>query len=454
MISTDTIVALATSPGKSAIAVIRVSGEDSIRLVDSIFVAKSKKNLLETESHRLVFGEIFRNETLIDEVLVSVFKGTKSYTGENSVEISCHGSGFIQGEILQLLIEKGARLANPGEFTQRAFLNGKMDLSQAEAVADLIAADSEAAKQTALKQLRGGFSHDLKQLREKLINFAALIELELDFSEEDVEFADRSEFRNLIHNLKQETQELLDSFQLGNAIKNGVRVAIIGAPNAGKSTLLNALLNEERAIVSDIAGTTRDTIEESLNINGVLFRLIDTAGIREHSSDKIENLGIQRSKDNAEKADVILHLIDVSQEIQEEFDWLKKWSEKTIVVYNKTDLASHHSPLTAHHSGFVSISAKEKTGIDELKQLMFDQAIGESISTENTIVTNARHKEALQKTMESLTIIEEGMECNLSGDLLAVDIRQALNHLASITGQVEVDRDILGTIFGKFCIGK
>lgn len=452
MILTDTIAALATAPGNSAIAVIRVSGEDSLRLVNSIFVAKGKKNLLETESHRLVFGEIFRDETLLDEVLVSVFKGTKSYTGENSVEISCHGSGFIQGEILQLLIQKGARLANPGEFTQRAFLNGKMDLSQAEAVADLIAADSEAAKQTALKQLRGGFSHDLKQLREQLINFAALIELELDFSEEDVEFADRTQFRNLINSLQEETKKLLDSFQLGNAIKNGVRVAIIGAPNAGKSTLLNALLNEERAIVSDIAGTTRDTIEESLNIHGVLFRLIDTAGIRAHSTDQIENLGIARSKENAEKADIILHLIDASEDNDDDFDWLKKWGEKTIRVLNKMDIGSKFRVQSSEFR--VAISAKQKIGIEELKSRMFDQAIGESISTENTIVTNARHRDALQKTADSLQAIEEGMAQNLSGDLLAIDIRECLHHLGEITGEVEVDRDILGTIFGKFCIGK
>lgn len=458
----ETIVALATAPGTGAIAVIRVSGADSIRIVDSIFVPKGKRKLQETPSHCLLFGEIYKEEKLLDEVLVSVFKDGKSYTGENSVEISCHGSPFIQSEILQLLTEKGCRLANPGEFTQRAFFNGKMDLSQAEAVADVIAADSEAAKQTALKQLRGGFSHDLKQLREQLINFAALIELELDFSEEDVEFADRSEFRNLIQNLKQETQTLLTSFQLGNAIKNGVRVAIIGAPNAGKSTLLNALLNEERAIVSDIAGTTRDTIEESLNIHGVLFRLIDTAGIREHSTDQIENLGISRSKENAEKADIILHLIDISQGMQEDastwlstsFEWLKKWDTKTIRVFNKSDLSSNPPQSLTAKPQAILVSAKEKNGIDALKNLMYKQAIGEELSTENTIVTNARHKEALEKTMESLKTIESGMRQNLSGDLLAVDIRQALQHLGSITGQVEVDRDILGTIFGKFCIGK
>lgn len=450
----ETIVALATAPGTGAIAVIRVSGPNAIELTASIFRAKNKADLREQKSHTLHFGDIV-DDHIIDEVLVSIFKDKKSYTGENTVEISCHGSPFIQGEIIQLLLKKGARLANPGEFTQRAFLNGKMDLSQAEAVADLIAADSEAAKQTALKQLRGGFSHDLKQLREQLINFAALIELELDFSEEDVEFADRTKFKELIGNLQSETQKLLDSFQLGNAIKNGVRVAIIGAPNAGKSTLLNAFLNEERAIVSDIAGTTRDTIEESLNIKGVLFRLIDTAGIREHSTDQIENLGIARSKENAEKADIILHLIDVSQGMQEEFEWLKKWEEKTIRVLNKIDLSSHHRPQTSNLTPqTILVSAKEKTGIDELKQLMFNQAIGENISTENTIVTNARHKEALQNTMESLHTIEEGMNHNLSGDLLSVDIRHALQHLGSITGQVEVDRDILGTIFGKFCIGK
>ncbi|WP_317235468.1 tRNA uridine-5-carboxymethylaminomethyl(34) synthesis GTPase MnmE [Niabella ginsengisoli] len=379
------------------------------------------------------------------------FLGTKSYTGENTVEISGHGSPYILGKIIEAAVAAGARLARPGEFTQRAFLNGKLDLAQAEAVADLIAANSKAAQQTALNQLRGGFSSDLKLLRDELINFAALIELELDFSDEDVEFADRSKFTELISKLKSKVTDLINSFQLGNAIKNGISVAIIGKPNAGKSTLLNALLNEERAIVSDIAGTTRDTIEEVLNINGVLFRLIDTAGIREHSTDRIENLGIERSRQNAEKADIIIHLIDATDQEEQNFDWLNKFDAKTITVVNKVDVAPNFKLQT---STYLPLSAKEKSNIDLLKSKMYDKAIGSEINTEATIVTNARHHESLQKINESIEAIEQGMESHLSGDLLTIDIRRALHYLGEITGQVEVDRDILGTIFGKFCIGK
>ncbi len=316
-------------------------------------------------------------------------------------------------------------------------------------MADLIAANSKAAQQTALNQLRGGFSSDLKILRDELINFAALIELELDFSDEDVEFADREKFRTLIHNLRSRVTHLLNSFKLGNAIKNGISVAIIGKPNAGKSTLLNALLNEERAIVSDIAGTTRDTIEESLNIRGVLFRLIDTAGIREHSTDTIENLGIERSKQNAEKADIIIHLIDATDKEENDFAWLKQFEDKTITVLNKADVA----PVSSIQYQ-IAISAKRKNNIEALQNAMYEKAIGEEINTESTIVTNARHHQALQKIIESIDAIEEGMQNNLSGDLLTIDIRRALHYLGEITGQVEVDRDILGTIFGKFCIGK
>ncbi|MCH5715560.1 tRNA modification GTPase [Niabella hibiscisoli] len=324
-------------------------------------------------------------------------------------------------------------------------------------MADLIAANSKAAQQTALNQLRGGFSSDLKILRDELINFAALIELELDFSDEDVEFADREKFRTLIHNLKSRVTHLLDSFKLGNAIKNGISVAIIGKPNAGKSTLLNALLNEERAIVSDIAGTTRDTIEETLNIQGVLFRLIDTAGIREHSTDHIENLGIERSKQNAQKADIILHLLDLTDPAEEHsFDWLQAFESKTIKVYNKFRpwYAAMEAQGLLVDPVFPTIDAKDGFGIDALKKLVYEKAIGEEINTESTIVTNARHHEALQKIIESIDAIEAGMQNNLSGDLLTIDIRRALHYLGEITGQVEVDRDILGTIFGKFCIGK
>lgn len=453
----DTIVALATPPGVGAIGVIRLSGDKSFDIVNAML---GSKDLRKKKSHTAHFGNLKSPSTkeILDEVLVTIFKNPKSYTGEDVIEISCHGSPYIQQQIIKVCIDLGARLAKPGEFTQRAFLNGKLDLAQAEAVADVIAANSKAAQETALKQLRGGFSSDLKLLRDDLINFAALIELELDFSDEDVEFADREQFKTLIQNLKSKIQNLIQSFSLGNAIKNGVSVAIIGKPNAGKSTLLNALLNEERAIVSEIAGTTRDTIEETLNINGILFRLIDTAGIREHSSDQIENLGIERSKQNAEMADIILHLVDMTDEDPNDFPWLKSFSNKTIEVHTKFDKwyaqMEQQGILVTPNFSQNPIAAKTGFGIEQLKNVIFEKAIGENINTENTIVTNARHHDALQKILESLNAIQTGMKKNISGDLLSIDIRRALHYLGEITGQVEVDRDILGTIFGKFCIGK
>jgi tRNA modification GTPase len=453
----DTIVALATPPGVGAIGVIRLSGEDAISIAGKLFKGK---RLEDQPSHTVHFGTIRSTDDAsgqkgeaLDEVLITLFRAPHSYTGENVVEISCHGSPYVQQRIIEACTAGGARLAKPGEFTQRAFLNGKMDLAQAEAVADLIAANTRAAQATAFRQLRGGFSGDLKQLREELIHFAALMELELDFSDEDVEFADRAQFRELIVRLKAQVNKLIDSFSLGNAIRHGVSVAIIGKPNAGKSTLLNALLNEERAIVSEIAGTTRDTIEETLVIDGVLFRLIDTAGIREHSTDTIENLGIERSRQNAEKANIILHLVDLTDEEENNFEWLKQYAGKTVQVFNKTDLVSADNELAGNPFA-IGLSAKNKTGIEDLKKLIFRKAIGESIDTGNTLVTNARHLEALQKTARSLEAVEEGMMSRLTGDLLTIDIRRALHYLGEITGQVEVDRDILGTIFGKFCIGK
>lgn len=451
----DTIVALATAPGVGAIGVVRLSGPQAVTIADAVFKGK---DLRKQPSHSLHFGHIILGEEMIDEVVVSLYRNPKSYTGEDTVEISGHGSPFILGKIIEACVAHGARLAQPGEFTQRAFLHGKLDLTQAEAVADLIAANSRAAQQTALNQLRGGFSGDLKLLREELINFAALVELELDFSDEDVEFADRTQLKNLVQRTYKKVSQLIDSFQLGNVIKNGISVAIIGKPNAGKSTLLNALLNEERAIVSDIAGTTRDTIEETLNINGVLFRLIDTAGIREHSTDQIENMGIERSKQNAQRANLILHLIDMTDEAPDQFPWLKAFSEKTIEVYTKFDKWQQQKEAAgiAVEADFSQhpIAAKTGFGIDELKAVIFEKAIGDAVSTENTIVTNARHHVALQKIAESLEAVEAGMQQGLSGDLLTIDIRRALHYLGEITGQVEVDRDILGTIFGKFCIGK
>ncbi|MDR0792757.1 MAG: tRNA uridine-5-carboxymethylaminomethyl(34) synthesis GTPase MnmE, partial [Chitinophagaceae bacterium] len=431
----DTIVALATPQGIGAIGIIRLSGADAISIANKIFRGK---DLHLQESHTAHFGHVFFNNEMIDEVVVTLFKNPRSYTGEDTVEFSGHGSGYVLKKIIEAAVAAGARPAKPGEFTQRAFLNGKLDLAQAEAVADLIAANTKAAQQTALAQLRGGFSNELNDLREQLINFTALIELELDFSQEDVTFADRQQFRYLISNIKTKILGLIQSFQLGNAIKNGISIAIIGKPNSGKSTLLNALLNEERAIVSDIAGTTRDTIEETLNINEILFRLIDTAGIREHAKDAIENIGMERSRLNAEKANLILHLIDVTNNEAHEIDWLNNFKEKTITVYNKSDLL----PPSANDADAIIISAKEKRGIDELKQCMYEKALGGIVQTESTIVTNIRHQTALIKVAESLEEIQAGIENNISTDLLASDIRRALHYLGEITGQVEIDRDI------------
>lgn len=456
VLPTDTIVAIATPNAVGAIGIVRLSGNAAWQIADTIFKGK---NLLMQASHTMHFGTIVtRQHEVVDEVVVLLYKGPASYTGEDVVEITCHGSLYILQQVLHCCIENGARLAQPGEFTQRAFLNGKMDLTQAEAVAELIAANSKAAQQTAINQLRGGFSNDLKLLRDELIHFTALIELELDFSEEDVEFADRTELKKLVDTIYTKVVQLVESFRLGNVIKNGVTVAIIGKPNAGKSTLLNALLNEERAIVSEIAGTTRDTIEEMLNINGILFRLIDTAGIREHSTDRIENMGIERSKQNAAKADIIIHVIDLldAVRIDTDFEWLQEFDPKTITVHNKWNAwpGKMEEQEQAANPAFTPIDAKEGWGIDVLKELVYNKAVGETVNTEATIITNTRHFEALQKVKESLHAIKSGMDTQLSGDLLTVDIRRALHYLGEITGQVEVDRDILGTIFGKFCIGK
>ncbi|MFD2920221.1 tRNA uridine-5-carboxymethylaminomethyl(34) synthesis GTPase MnmE [Terrimonas rubra] len=453
---TDTIVAIATPPGLGALGIIRLSGSEAVGVVNALFPSK---DLAKQASHTLHVGFLQEGETVLDEVVVSLYKAPRSYTGEDIVEISCHGSPYILQQVVHACIQQGARLATQGEFTQRAFLNNKMDLAQAEAVADLIAADTEAMKQTAMRQLRGGFSHDLDNLREQLINFAALIELELDFSQEDVEFADRTALQELITSLKAKISELVSSFKLGNVIKNGVSVAIIGKPNAGKSTLLNALLNEERAIVSDIAGTTRDTIEETLNINGVLFRLIDTAGIREHTTDVIEQIGVGRSLAKMREANVVVYLFDVqdtdTHAFQQQIGLLEKDGLIYLPVGNKADskpLASLQKEYV--HDDIIFLSAKDKTNIQQLKQALYDIAVGGTINTESTIVTNARHHAALLKIHESLQDIDAGMQENLTSDLLVLDIRRCLHYLSEITGRIEVDRDILGTIFGKFCIGK
>lgn len=457
---TDTIAAIATAPGVGAIGLIRLSGPKAITIANSIFKGK---NLEKVATHTLHFGHIYHPENpldIIDEVVVSVFKGPKSYTGEDTVEISGHGSPYILKLVLEATIAAGARIAAAGEFTQRAFLNGKIDLAQAEAVADLIAADSKAAQQTALKQLRGGFSKDLNTLRDQLINFAALIELELDFSDEDVAFADRTALKNLIQEIKEASEALIASFKLGNAIKEGVSIAIIGKPNAGKSTLLNALLNEERAIVSDIAGTTRDTIEETLNINGILFRLIDTAGIRMHTTDAIEAIGVGKSLEKMRSADLVIYLFDVNDTTLDDLLAQKEVFEvedlKYLFVGNKIDTLATDN-MASFEKGIQSIlfiSAKDKTAIDKLKEAIFSAAIDGSITSENTVITNARHHSALIEVVRSLDEVATAIDTGLSGEILAIDIRRSLHYLGTITGQVEIDRDILGTIFGKFCIGK
>lgn len=450
----DTIVALATPQGVGAIGVIRLSGKQSIEIVNNMFPAK---NLLQQASHTLHVGLLKNNEEVLDEVVVGLYKNPKSYTGEDVVEISCHGSAFIQEKIIQTIIEKGCRIAKAGEFTQRAFLNGKLDLTQAEAVADLIASNTEASRNTAIKNIRGGFSNTLSSLREELLKFSALIELELDFSQEDVEFADRTQLNQLIHNLYSTTQTLLQSFKLGNVIKNGVQVAIIGKPNAGKSTLLNALLNENRAIVSDIAGTTRDTIEEVLNIEGVLFRLIDTAGIRTHTSDVIESIGVERSYEKMKAADLVLYLFDVNEltakTLQDVVNDFEQQQIQYLLVGNKVDTASNAIEKFATFNNIIFISAKDNNNIEALKNALLIAATDGNINTEATIVTNARHYAALQKLFDAIQDVQNGLLNNIQSDFLALDIRQALYYLGEITGEI-TNEDQLDFIFSKFCIGK
>ncbi len=452
----DTICALSTANGMGAIAVIRVSGSQALEIVSAIF----SKDLSEVVSHTAHFGRIRNGEEIIDEVLLTVLHGGKSFTGEPTVEIACHGSTYIQQQILQLLIAQGCRTAQPGEFTMRAFMNGKMDLSQAEAVADLISSQSKRAHQVAMNQLRGSFSNELRDLREKLIHFASLVELELDFAEEDVEFADRTELKALVKEVLTYIQKLIRSFDLGNALKNGVPVAIVGAPNTGKSTLLNQLLGEERAIVSDIAGTTRDVIEETLNIDGILFRLIDTAGIREglsdSDSDKIEAIGIERSKQKIQQAQLVLVLADATRDdVQEVAHWAGEIQannpdKHVLLVLNKTDV--QQITLTENVPS-LSLSALTGAGISELSTWMVAQITQGVDIQQEVIVTNARHVEELQKTAVALQAASEGLENGTTGDFIAMDIRQGMYHLGNITGDISTD-DLLGNIFSKFCIGK
>jgi len=452
----DTIVALATPPGVGAIGVIRLSGNASIHIASELF---SSKDLRKQNSHTLHVGILKVNEQILDEVVVSLFKSPKSYTGEDVVEISAHGSPFIHKKIIEACLNHGARLAKPGEFTQRAFLNGKLDLAQAEAVADLISSNTSASHKTALQNIRGGFSEKLKELREQLITFSALIELELDFSQEDVEFADRTKFYELINQLLQWTNKLADSFQLGNVIKNGVSIAIVGKPNAGKSTLLNTLLNENRAIVSEIAGTTRDTIEEVINIDGILFRLIDTAGIRLHTSDSIEKIGVEKSFEKIRTADIVLYLFDANEEsvddLRKRIADFNKEKLKFLLVANKIDKVDESVAKEKYAAieNIVFISAKENKHIEVLKEKMIDLVLVGKVQTENIIVTNARHFHALKEVSKSLSDIKQGLDDKLPGDLLALDIRRSLYYLGEITGEI-TNEDQLDYIFSKFCIGK
>ncbi len=462
----STIVALATAQGSAALGIIRVSGSDAITIVDKFFQGK---NLSKVEGHTVHYGKIVREDGyIIDECMASVFRAPRSFTKENAIEISCHGSPYILNEVIQLFLRNGARMAKPGEFTLRAFLNGQFDLSQAEAIADLIASSNQSDHELAMKQMRGGFSDQIKSLRQELIDFAALIELELDFSEEDVEFADRKKLENLVHKISSLITNLLDSFALGNVLKHGVSTVIAGRPNAGKSTLLNALLNEDRALVSEIEGTTRDTVEESINIEGIQFRLIDTAGIRD-TSDMVEKMGVDKTLEKIASSTVVIYMFDVVQTSPEQlWEDVQKFLDNNtllenqaakIFVANKMDLNPYTKPEAYHKEGLIgaenllSLSAKNKMNIEALKELLYNTVINNPEMLDNTIVSNNRHYEALLKSRESLARVVEGLQSGLTGDFIAMDIRQALYHLGEITGEIHTD-DLLDSIFSRFCIGK
>jgi tRNA modification GTPase len=460
MITEGTIIALSTACGAGAIAVIRLSGSEAIGLTDSVFKARSEKLLMNQKSHSIHLGDIIHQNTVIDEVLVSVFKNPHSYTGEDVIEISCHGSPYIQQQIIKILIEKGAQTAKPGEFTLRAFLNGKMDLSKAEAVADLIASENEASHQLAIQQMRGGFSSEIKNLRQELLNFASLIELELDFAEEDVAFADRKQLESLLLKIQTVLKNLLDSFALGNVIKKGVPIAIVGPPNVGKSTLLNCLLNEDKAIVSDIAGTTRDSIEDEITLEGVCFRFIDTAGIRE-TENTIEKIGIKKTREKIELASFVFHLVDLTEFLKNQNPLTTELrafksqypNKKLLVVFNKKD-QNHMFKIPEQIQGYqsVSISAKMNSNIDVLIELLTDH-FKLNPTQDQSIVTNSRHYGSLYAAQKEVIAIQNGLSNGLSGDLLSIDLRQALFHLGGITGEVTND-ELLGNIFKNFCIGK
>ncbi|SEL73478.1 tRNA modification GTPase trmE [Maribacter orientalis] len=465
MIKADTIIALATPSGSGAIAIIRLSGPNAISIASQHFESISGKVLGKQKSHTIHLGYIKDSSAVLDQVLISIFKNPHSYTGEDIIEISCHGSPYIQQQIIQLFLRNGCRTADAGEFTLRAFLNGKMDLSQAEAVADLISSDNAASHQIAVQQMRGGFSNEIKNLRAELLNFASLIELELDFSEEDVEFADRTQFKELLTRIQKVLKSLIDSFAVGNVIKNGIPVAIVGEPNVGKSTLLNAFLNEERALVSDIAGTTRDTIEDEIAIGGIGFRFIDTAGIRE-TEDVIEGMGIKRTFEKIEQAQVILLLVDGSKllandqklkNIVIDYEKIKNQNPQKplVLLINKADTLSEADKefIGQYLNNINYLSAKTGEGVEALKNSLLEFVNTGALRNNETIVTNTRHYNSLLKALEEIEKVQFGMKEDLSSDLMAIDVREALYHLGEITGQVTND-ELLGNIFANFCIGK
>ena len=465
MIQQDSIVALATPSGSAAIAVIRISGIDAISLTTPLFKSVGGKNLNKQKSHTVHLGHIMDGERILDEVLVTIFKEPNSYTGESVVEISCHGAAYIQQQIIQLFLRNGCRIANAGEFTLRAFLNGKLDLSQAEAVADLISSDNEASHKIAIQQMRGGFSNEIKILRDELLNFASLIELELDFAEEDVEFADRTQFKTLLDRIQKVLKRLIDSFAMGNVIKNGISVAIVGEPNVGKSTLLNTLLNEDRAIVSEFAGTTRDTIEDQITIEGIGFRFIDTAGIR-NTKDVVERIGIKKTFEKIEQAQVVLYLVDGVQlitdittisQLKKELQKIQdKYPQKPLLfIVNKSDCLSKDQriKIKEHLDTAFFIAAKTADGVEILTAKLLEFVDTRALHNNETIVTNTRHYDSLSKALVEVEKVQFAMKENISGDLLAIDIRQALYHFGEITGEITSD-DLLGNIFANFCIGK